>query len=125
MRHTGHDTRLSPDHSIDDFLRSIARYVRATTFGVPRIIVDTAGNVRLDVDTTETVADLASRVERSLPPHSSCLEHELARIIAVRDASRNLNAVAREALIHYACAGDNALEKMELACSRIPRENGA
>jgi hypothetical protein len=125
MRHTGHDTLRSPDHPIDDFLRSIARYVRATTFGVPRLIVDIAGNVRLDVDTTDTVAELAARIERSLPPHASYLEHELARIIAVRDASLTLNTLVREALIHYACAGDTDLEKMELACSRLLRENAA
>lgn len=125
MRHTGHDSLLSPDHPIDDFLRSIARYVRATTFGVPRVIVDTAGNVRLDVDSTDTVADLASRIERSLPAHASYLEHELARIVAVRDASRSLNTLAREALIHYTSAGDADLEKMELACSRLLRENAA
>jgi hypothetical protein len=125
MRHTGNDPLLSPDHPIDDFLRSIARYVRATTFGVPRLIVDTAGNVRLDVGTTDTVADLALRIERSLPPNPNYIEHELARIIAVRDASRNLNTLAREALFHYASAGDADLEKMELACSQLLRENAA
>lgn len=125
MRHTGNDTLQSTDHPIDDFLRSVARYVRATTFGVPRIIVDTAGDVRLDADTSETVADLAARIDRSIPPQSSYIERELARIVAVRDASRKLNILAREALIHYAGAGDRDLEKMELACSRLLRGNAA
>ena len=123
MRHailsSGHGVPRSPERKIDDFLRSMSEYVRATVYGVPRMIHYTAGNVILDVDVPETVAELAARIERSVPAKHDYLHYELARVRAIRSASHALNVIARDALLHYAQALNSDLERLESNGGRL------